>query len=183
MLQGGEKMHTNTRNKLDEVLNLLRSGETFQEVIKTKFSRSKKRYSDFLDRVKKEVTQEEWEILKMTEAPVLVKNEVVTPGPPKSLMAALNDTTKVEAFLKILENSEAILKVIEGSQSKEEAEDYFTIPVDYLKLNDTKTKSFRLSNEIDQAFNSICEELKGEYTKTTILNYVLGEFIKNYRNN
>jgi len=179
-------MHTNTRNKLDEILNLLRSGESFQEVIKTKFSRSKKRYSYFLDRVKEELTQEEWEILQMTEtkeAPILVEKEITAPEPPNRLLTALKDDNKAQAFIKLLDNSEAILKLVEGSKNKGETEEYFYIPSDYMRLNDTKTKSFRLSDEIDQAFNSICEELKGEYTKTTILNYVLGEFIKNYNNN
>ena len=59
-----------TKKKLKGIIKLISEGATKEEVIKLKFSRSPKKFSEFLERIEGDISPEEKEILSFNKVKI-----------------------------------------------------------------------------------------------------------------
>ena len=57
---------------------------------------------------------------------------------------------------------------------------HLLIPDEYLQIADIKVKSIRISEDVEKKFNEFCDKFK-QYSKTSMLNYALIEFMEKYK--
>ena len=76
-----------------------------------------------------------------------------------------------------------MLLYLVNNKNKPQAEDiinHLLIPDEYLQIADIKVKSIRISEDVETKFNEFCGEFK-QYSKTSMLNYALIEFMEKYK--
>lgn len=90
------------------------------------------------------------------------------------------DKNNIQALELLLKNSSKLLKLLENSELENNTLNHLDIPKDFLKEDSIKVKSFRVSKDIDLAFDKFCLDYS-EYNKTELFNYALLEFMNKYK--
>jgi hypothetical protein len=88
----------------------------------------------------------------------------------------------MKALENLINHSDELLNLLNG-KSKVQAEDvinHLLIPDEFLQIADIKVKSIRISEDVEKKFNEFCGEFK-QYSKTSMLNYALIEFMEKYK--
>ena len=91
---------------------------------------------------------------------------------------------KMKALENLINHSDELLNLL-NNKNKPQAEDiinHLLIPDEYLQIVDIKVKSIRISEDVETKFNKFCNEFK-QYSKTSMLNYALIEFMEKYKTN
>lgn len=182
-------MKPNTRKKLNEILKRFSQGESKEDIIRNKFSRSPTKYKDFYDLVKDEILQEERELFKIESVevkkkpkkePQRVKHEVATSTPStQPLKEILGNPQHLKTLESLILKGGELLELLEP---KEEAHELhiLEVPNEFLELKDLKVSSKRISLKVEKAFNELAAANK-QFSKTSLLNLALWEFTQKYK--
>ena len=176
-------MNKATEKKLNEVLERIRQGEDKETLIKNKFSRSTKKYKEFLERIWEEITEEEREVFKLVEEP---QEKAPSPKPlsiaPTSnlpLKELLSNPQHIKTFENLILKGGELLNLLEVKQEAQELH-VLEVPNDFIELKDLKVSSKRVSGKVEKAFNQLAKENK-QYSKTSLLNLAIWEFVQKYK--
>ena len=169
-------MNWQTRKKIEEIQKLLSEGYDLKEILHLKFNRSITKLKEHLEIAKEIYSQNELDILEGKVALEPVKKEFYAPSmeifPPE----------KMKALEDLINHSGELLSLL-NNKSKGQTEEiinHLLIPDNFLQISDIKVKSIRISEDVDKKFNEFCKEFK-QYSKTSILNYALIEFMEKYK--
>lgn len=175
MLYGkGGFMNHQTEKKAKEIQELIKNGYNLKDILQKKFNRSNSKLKEHLEKVKDIYTNEELKVLEGMEenqVSILEKEPIKT--------VDIFKMEEMEVLKELIKNGGEILNLIKNKNNFE-IKDHLLISDRVMNLKDYKITSIRLSKEIEQEFNELCEVHKG-YSKTMILNYALEEFIKKYK--
>ena len=160
-----------TKAKIDKINSAIDNNLDLQTIKKTLFSGHSKKCIDYLEKhsdhipnLEKLFKPKNEVILKQEDKPVYINSETI------------ND------IMELLHYKKELIKIATGDKlsSFNQVEDVLTIPNEYLKMNNLQMKTFRIERELFEEFNEICNE-NGLYTKTSIVNYMIYEFVQKYR--
>lgn len=181
-----------TKKKFEEVKDLIIGGMKKEELIKVKFSRSPKKYIEFIERIQEEITEEEKDILEFSQAfkPEAIAVEEETPEhlpviEEKSQLSVLPLKELLESpeymanFKQLILNGRELMELLEDRKKIEE-NPILELPDDFIELKGLRVTSKRIADDVDQAFNEICKQHK-EYSKTSLLNFAIWEFVQKYK--
>lgn len=167
-----------TRKKLDEILEMIRKGATEKEIRTKKFSRNPNTMKEWIEKVSKELTEEEKMLLSFTniQAPMVLKEPV---GLPMKVITKVEDHEKqLEAYNERLEALEAIING--NTQITLATPTNVLIVDDKILKSKAITRSIRVCPEIIDEFNQLAEEHRN-FSKTNLFNQALKEFVLKYR--
>ena len=165
-------MNVLTRNKLNEIVQLVKNGTPEKEIIKIKFGRNNKRMRDWIKKLDPELTPEEREILSFK----------INQTKKHDLEVQNNDNLSEVSFkaIQLLEEHEKRLKALEDKLGPHMDElEVLTIDNDILKLKSV-IKSVRINQDLINEFNLIAGKYPN-YSKTNLLNQAIKDFIKKYK--
>ena len=170
-------MNWQTKQKAEEIKILLNEGYYLKDILQKKFNRSTSKLKEHLQVAKGIYTELEFSILEGKEKmEISVKKEV-----PQQV-AEVFSIEKMKALENLINHSDELLNLLNG-KSKVQAEDvinHLLIPDEFLQIADIKVKSIRISEDVEKKFNEFCGEFK-QYSKTSMLNYALIEFMEKYK--
>ena len=85
----------------------------------------------------------------------------------------------VKALENLINHSDELLALL-NKKDLPDITNHLIIPNDLLQISDIKVKSIRISEKIEADFNDFCDEFK-QYSKTSLLNFALVEFMEKYK--
>jgi len=156
-------MNVLTRNKLNDIIQLVKNGTPEKEIIKIKFGRNNKRMRDWVKKLEPELTPEEKEILsfKINHTKEIIKKSNIIPE--------INFKA-----IELLEAHEKRLKALEDKlESRMDELEVLTIDNEVLKLKSV-VRSVRVNPDL------IADKYPN-YSKTNLLNQAIKEFINKYK--
>lgn len=169
-------MNWQTKKKAEEIQKLLSEGYDLKEILNLKFNRSTSKLKEHLETAKEVYSQLEIDVLEGRNTLEVVKKEFHAPSmeifPPE----------KMKALESLINHSDELLNLLNG-KSKVQTENvinHLIIPDEFLQIADIKVKSIRISEDVEKKFNEFCGEFK-QYSKTSMLNYALIEFMEKYK--
>ena len=169
-------MNWQTKKKAEEIQKLLSEGYDLKEILNLKFNRSTAKLKEHLETAKEVYSQLELDVLEGRNTLEVVKKEFHAPSmeifPPE----------KMKALENLINHSDELLNLL-NNKNKPQAEDvinHLLIPDEFLQIADIKVKSIRISEDVEKKFNEFCGEFK-QYSKTSMLNYALIEFMEKYK--
>lgn len=180
-------MNWQTKRKMDSILKQIKDGIEFKEIVKTKFRGTSKYYDEWLDKIKDELDEKTYKILSDIKLKKIVKEKKekqVTTLPAHPIFEVISSPDKLSALNDLLTHSEELMKLleIEKNGSKADLYDILDIPVEVLKLKDTKIKSMRISETLLKKFDILADK-HPNYTKTNLINFAISEFVEKYGEN
>lgn len=109
------------------------------------------------------------------------KNEVILKSEERPVQMPINSET-INDIMELLQYKNELIKIVTGGKAPifDETEDILTIPSEYLKMKNLQMKTFRIERELFDEFNEVCNT-NNLYTKTSIVNYMIYEFIQKYK--
>lgn len=185
-IAGGKNMNWQTKKKIDDILEQIKSGTEFKYIVKTKFKGTAKYYDEWLDKIKDELDKKTYKILSEAKNKKAVKvkkekekHEIALPAHP--VFKVVNSPEKLSALNDLLIHSEDLMKLLQGKPEGQEMDshDILHISGEVLKLKDTKIKSMRISETLLKKFDALADE-HPNYTKTNLINAAISEFVEKY---
>ena len=170
-------MNWQTKKKAEEIQKMLSEGCDLKEILQVKFNRSVARLKEHLEMAKEVYSEFEIGILEGTttfHSPV--KKEFHAPSmeifPPE----------KMKALEDLINHSDELISLLNNKKNlqTEDIINHLLIPDEYLQIADIKVKSIRISEDVEGKFNKFCDKFK-QYSKTSMLNYALIEFMEKYK--
>lgn len=160
-------MQQQTKKKIDEIQKMINAGVEEKEIIKLKFKSSPKAYKEwrekfgsYLEINNEVIVQEEREIKEINFIPT---------------------QKDIEKLKSLLENADDLLELLNKNVVCDTDDiNILYVPDEFLKLEDVKVSSVRLSKKIEEQFNELVTKQK-RYSKTSLLNLALMEFIEKYK--
>lgn len=166
-------MNWQTKQKAEEIKILLNEGYDLKDILQKKFNRSTSKLKEHLLVAKEMYTELEFSILDGKEKmEISVKKEV-----PQQV-AEVFSIEKMKALENLINHSDELLALL-NKKNFQDITNHLIIPNDLLQISDIKVKSIRISEKIEGDFNKFCDEFK-QYSKTSLLNFALVEFMEKY---
>lgn len=179
-------MNWQTKRKIDDVVEQIKSGTDIKDIVRTKFKGTIRYYDEWLDKIKNELDKKTYKILSEAKNKKAVKiksvkekHEIVLPAHP--VFKVVNSPEKLSALNDLLIHSEDLMKLLQGKSEGHtiDSQDVLHIPGEVLKLKDTKIKSMRISETLLKKFDALADE-HPNYTKTNLINAAISEFVEKY---
>ena len=168
----GDYMRTATRNKLNEIMKLIKAGSTEKDIVKTKFARNLKQMREWVEKISPDLTFEEKQLLSFKENKLVVKS---TSNLPLEInFKALQLLEDHEKRLKDLEN-----KLEDSLKEKIGEVELLLVNDDILRLKST-VRSVRVNIDLMAEFGLIADK-NLKYSKTNLLNQAILEFVEKYK--
>lgn len=160
-------MQQNTKKKINEIQQMINDGIEEKEIIKLKFKSSPKFYKEWIEKF--------GSYLKIKSEEIAVQQIELNNIP------FVPTNYEIEKLKNLLENAEDLLALL----NKEKTYDMhniniLSVPEELLKLNDVKLATIRISEKIEKDFNKLVAKNK-LYSKTSLINLALLEFIEKYK--
>ena len=166
-------MNWQTKQKAEEIKKLLNDGYDLKDILQKKFNRSTLKLKEHLKVAKDIYTEFEISILEGKEKmEISVKEEV-----PKQIVEVFS-IEKIKALENLINHSDELLALL-NKKNSQNITNHLIIPNDLLQISDIKVKSIRISEKVESDFNKFCDEFK-QYSKTSLLNFALIEFMEKY---
>jgi hypothetical protein len=173
-----------TKKKVDDILEQIKSGAEFKDIIKTKFRGTVKYYDEWLEKIKDKLDIETYKILSEVKNKKDIKtetekHEIILPAHP--FFKAVNSPEKLSALNDLLTHSEDLIKLLQDKSKGHtmDSHDILHISGEVLKLKDIKIKSMRISETLLKKFDALANE-HPNYTKTNLINAAISEFVEKY---
>lgn len=172
-------MNWQTKKKAEEIKKMLTDGYGLKEILQMKFNRSLVKLKEHLEIAKEMYSDLELGVLegKLEQSLEVVKKEFHAPS------MEIFTPEKMKALENLINNSDELLKLLNNkstNSNSQEVINHLLIPNELLQINDIKVKSIRLSEQVEKDFNKFCDEFK-QYSKTSLLNFALIEFMEKYK--
>ena len=172
-------MRESTRQKIERIKAAIQEGKTEAEIRKAAKSKSIENHETFMEKyhdlIFGEEKQEQVEILEDVQP-------VTVPQGANPLMNIFRSKEDLEALRSLLDNHEDILSLLKGGRAQgtnQEATEVLEVPQELIKIDDLKLKSHRISMKLEKELDAIIKR-HGVYSKTSLLNMAIYEFIKKY---
>ena len=170
-------MNWQTKKKAEEIQKMLAEGCDLKEILQVKFNRSVAKLKEHIEMARELYSDLELKILEGKESFYSpVKKVFHAPSmeifPPE----------KMKALEDLLNHSDELLSLLNNNKNlqSEDIINHLLIPDEYLQIADIKVKSIRISEDVEKKFNEFCDKFK-QYSKTSMLNYALIEFMEKYK--
>lgn len=179
-------MNWQTKKKIDDIVEQIKSGTEFKDIVRTKFKGTIRYYDEWVDKIKDELDKKTYKILVEAKNKKAIKvtdkkekHEIVLPAHP--VFKVVNSPEKLSALNDLLVHSEDLMKLLQGKSEKHvmDSHDILHISGEVLKLKDTKIKSMRISGTLLKKFDALADE-HPNYTKTNLINAAISEFVEKY---
>ena len=176
-----EKINHQTKKKIEEIKQLISDRVELKEIIKLKFS-TKNKKNTWLKENNQYFTSQELIYLEFVDIPELVEVEEIEEKEEKTLPTmSLSTVRNIEklstnerlALLMSDDTLQALQTLIKNTHQNNQD---FTIPIEYLRLTDIKVKNCRMSECIYNNLIEYCN--KNKLTITSVLNYIIDDFLK-----
>ncbi len=168
-------MNWQTRQKAEEIKKLLNDGYDLKDILQKKFNRSTSKLKEHLEIAKDIYTELELFILEgKDKMEISIKKEV-----PQQQVVEVFSIEKIKALENLINHSDDLIALLNRSDLLN-ITNHLIIPNDLLQISDIKVKSIRISEKIENDFNDFCDEFK-QYSKTSLLNFALVEFMEKYK--
>lgn len=174
-----EVINIQTRKKIEEIKEDIKNGTSLKDIIKLKFGSQKKK-NIWLEKNHEYFTDEELNHMEFKISNVEILEEVKEDTEENKAITIYENIKKLSQTerLKLITSDEVLSFIYELKQEKATQKKVgFKVPENYLKINDLKVKNCRLSESIYKNFTQLCEK-KG-YTITSVMNYIIDDFVKN----
>lgn len=160
-------MQQNTKKKINEIQQMINEGIEEKEIIKLKFKSSPKFYKEWIEKFGSYLKIENKEIaiqqIELNNIPFIPTNH------------------EIEKLKNLLENAEDLLALLNKEKTYDmHSINILSVPEELLKLNDVKLATIRISEKIEKDFNKLVAKNK-LYSKTSLINLALLEFIEKYK--
>ncbi len=170
-------MNWQTKKKAEEIQKMLSEGCDLKEILQVKFNRSVAKLKEHIEMAKELYSELELKILEGKES---------FHSPVKKVFHApsmeIFPPEKMKALEDLLNHSDELLSLLNNKNNlqSEDIINHLLIPDEYLQIADIKVKSIRISEDVEGKFNKFCDKFK-QYSKTSMLNYALIEFMEKYK--
>ena len=174
-----EVINIQTRKKIEEIKEDIKNEIPLKDIIKLKFGSQKKK-NTWLEKNHEYFTDEELDHMEFKISDVEILEEVKEDTEENKAITIYENIKGLSQTerLKLITSDEVLSFIYELKQEKAAKKKVgFKVPENYLKINDLKVKNCRLSESIYKNFTHFCEK-KG-YTITSVMNYIIDDFIKN----
>lgn len=161
-------MQQQTKKKIDEIQEMINAGVEEKEIIKLKFKSSPKAYKEWIEKFGNYLEIKNKEIIVQQERGIEEVNFIPT-------------QKDIEKLKSLLENADDLLGLLNKNVVCDTDNiNILYVPDEFLKLEDVKVSTVRLSKKIEEQFNELVAKEK-RYSKTSLLNLALVEFIEKYK--
>lgn len=177
-----EVINVQTRKKIEELKEDIKNGVSAKDIIKLKFGSQNKK-NKWFEKNHEYFSHEELEYMSFSISDVEIVEETKEEHQEERTESRLTVYENIKGLsqterLKLITSDEVLSFIYELKQERAEGRKQgFKVPEEYLRISDLKVKNCRLSDEIYKNFTKFCES-KG-YTITSVMNYILDEFVKN----
>lgn len=161
-------MQQQTKKKIDEIQKMINAGIEEKEIIKLKFKSSPKAYNEWIEKFGCYLEIKNKEIIVQQERGIEEVNFIPT-------------QKDIEKLKNLLENADDLLGLLNKNTVCDTDDiNVLYVPDEFLRLEDVKVSTVRLSKKIEEQFNKLVAREK-RYSKTSLLNLALVEFIEKYK--
>lgn len=161
-------MQQQTKKKIDEIQKMINAGVEEKEIIKRKFKSSPKAYKEWIEKFGNYLEIKNKEIIVQKERGIEEVNFIPS-------------QKDIEKLKSLLENADDLLELLNKNVVCDTDNiNILYVPDEFLKLEDVKVSTVRLSKKIEEQFNEFVAREK-RYSKTSLLNLALVEFIERYK--
>lgn len=161
-------MQPTTRKKINEIQEMINNGVEEKEIIKTKFRSSPKSYKEWIEKFGDYLVRENLEVTIQHEG---VENQI----------EFIPTTKDLEKLKSLLDNADSLLELLKKDKVCDKDDiNILYVPDEFVKLEDVKVSTVRLSKAIEERFNKFVADQK-RYSKTSLLNLALVEFLEKYK--
>lgn len=177
-----EVINIQTRKKIEELKEDIKNRVPVKDIVKIKFGSQNKK-NKWFEKNHEYFSHEELEYMSFSISDVEIVEEAKEEQQEERKENALTIYENIKGLsqserLKLITSDEVLSFIYELKQERAEGRKKgFKVPEEYLKITDLKVKNCRLSDSIYKKFTQFCES-KG-YTITSVMNYILDEFVKN----
>lgn len=177
-------MRKATLDKINDIKKMQQEGKTDIEIVREKFGRNWKKYHEFMG---KHELLEVAPQFKKQEPPYSPYNiEIAKDAPTLNKMPLQNSPVQVLApeelgkLRQLIDSSDDLLALLQKPSDDIEEIQILEVPEDLVKIGDLRVRSVRLSESIEREFDDLVKDNK-LYSKTSLVNLALQEFIQKYR--
>lgn len=192
-----------TQRKINEIIEMVKSGASTREIIKKKFNGGVKAFNDFLERNK--TAFNDFPFLfgveyqnKMPNTKKTANNELIELSNYKIENLEIENLKNLNSeslgkllimfapeLLGMLNEAKHLKKInnfIEEKNNLIKLDDVLVVPAQVLEAKDKRNRTLRLSEKIENEFDDLIKNYK-IYSKTDLLNFAILEFIEKYKKN
>lgn len=176
---GVSEMREATRQKIERIKIAIQEGKTEPEIRKAAKSKSIADHEAFIEKyhdlIFGEKQSEQLEILEEGQL-----EEIPQVGNP--IMNIFRGKEDLEALRSLLDNHKDLLSLLQAGREDRDSyqsTEYLEVPEELRKIEDLKLKSHRISRKLESDLDDIVK--RHGYTKTSLLNMAIYEFVKRYK--
>lgn len=181
-----ENLNSKTKNKIEEVKELIKNKISVKEIIREKFNTHPKMIK-WLDKNNIFFNDTELNYLGYVQSLEIVEegeeniyhsenNNITVPTLLNSNIKALNDKEKLNLLLS--DDTLVLLQILAKKMNNNVSGEVLDIPNTYFNLKDIKIKNCRISDDIYSRVVNFAKEK--DITITVLLNYILDSFLKSH---
>lgn len=151
------KLQPNTLKKISEIKEMIRNGADEKEIIKIKFKSSPKAFHEWIQKFGEYLKND----INITHDITynITHEKPRENGNSNMLYQFFTDEKQLKNFKKLIENSDKILELVNNKNNN--VEDIYILDLSKVdKYNDIKTKSYRVSEELDKEFTELAKNKK-----------------------
>ena len=172
------ELQKKTLEKIERINASIEQGASLEEVIKEHFRNRPSEYNNYLAKYSEYIKP----IREAAEEPEPIQH--LTHHRPQEreknpLEVLFKGEDELKAFRELIENHSKIMEMLESKKPGGEYINVLEVPQELIKIKDLRVRSQRISEEIEKDFDQVIKKFP-EYSKTTLINLALLEFIKKY---
>jgi len=172
---GRMELQKKTLEKIAKINTSIDKGATLEDIKKEHFQGRKDRRDYYLAKYSGYIKP-----IKKKEPPYFEKiQHLPLERESNPLEVLFKGEDELKAFRDLIENHSKIMELLESKKASGEDINVLEVPQDLIKIKDLRVRSQRISREIEKDFDEVIKKFP-EYSKTTLINLALLEFVKKY---
>lgn len=171
-----------TLDKINDIKKLQQEGKTDVEIVREKFGRNWKKYHEFMGKHKLLEIAPQFKKyepsydIEIAEETTIIKKEMPLQNSPVQILAP----EELGKLRQLIDSSDDLLALLQKPSDDIEEIQILEVPEELVKIGDLRVRSMRISESIEREFDDLVKDSR-LYSKTSLINHALQEYIKKYK--